>query len=61
MGGTYKDLEDWQKAIDLVIDIYSVYTRVPSREELLRVDLRRLRRAVVSIASNIAEGKGRDV
>ena len=58
MGGTYKDLVVWQKAMALVTDIYRSTQEFP-REELYGLTSR-LRRAVVSIASNIAEGKGRD-
>ena len=33
MSGTYKDLEVWQKAMDLVVDVFAA-TRAFSREEL---------------------------
>src|SRR5580765_3070336 len=53
----YKDLEVWQKAVDLVVDTYQITKRFPSDERFGLVI--QLRRASVSIASNIAEGRGR--
>jgi four helix bundle protein len=53
----YKDLEVWQKAVDLVVDTYRITKRFPSDERFGLVV--QLRRASVSIASNIAEGRGR--
>ena len=57
MSGTYEDLTGWQKAIQLVLFIYSVTKRFP-QDEIYGLTAQ-LRRAAVSIASNIAEGKGR--
>ncbi len=57
MSGSYRDIKAWQKAIDLVVDIYSC-TRAFPREEVYGL-ARQLRRAAVSVPSNIAEGKGR--
>ena len=57
MSGSYREIKVWQKAIELVADIYSC-TRSFPREELYGL-AGQLRRAAVSIASNIAEGKGR--
>jgi len=57
MSGSYREIKVWQKAIELVVDIYSC-TRSFPREELYGL-AGQLRRAAVSIASNIAEGKGR--
>jgi four helix bundle protein len=54
---TYRDLIAWQKAMDLVEEIYKV-TRGFPKEEVYALTSQ-LRRAVVSIASNIAEGHGR--
>jgi len=56
MSGSYRDIKAWQKAIELVVEVYSS-TWFP-REELYGL-ANQLRRASVSIASNIAEGKGR--
>jgi four helix bundle protein len=57
MSSTYKDLIVWQRAIDLVEKIYQITRRFP-HEELYGL-VSQLRRAAVSIASNIAEGQGR--
>ena len=57
MSGTYKDLEAWQRAMELVFEIYRCTSNFP-REEIFGLTSQ-LRRAAVSIASNIAEGKGR--
>jgi four helix bundle protein len=57
MNGSYRDIEAWQKAIELVIDIHSC-TRGFPREEVYGL-ASQLRRAAVSVASHIAEGKGR--
>lgn len=57
MGGTYSDLAAWQAAMDLVEDVYGI-TRGFPREELYTLTSQ-LRRAAISIPSNIAEGKGR--
>jgi four helix bundle protein len=48
----------WQRAIDLVEKIYRLTQRF-SREELYGLTSQ-LRRAAVSVASNIAEGQGRN-
>ena len=57
MSGSYREIKVWQKAIELVVDIYSC-TRSFPKEEMFGLTSQ-LRRAAVSIASNIAEGKGR--
>jgi four helix bundle protein len=57
MSSIYKDLIVWQRAIDLVEKIYQITRRFP-HEELYGL-VSQLRRAAVSIASNIAEGQGR--
>ena len=54
---SYQDLIAWQKAMDLVIEIYEVSHQFP-REEIFALTSQ-LRRAAVSIPSNIAEGQGR--
>ena len=53
----YKDLIAWQKAMDLVEDIYRLSGKFP-REEIYGLTSQ-IRRAVVSVPSNIAEGQGR--
>jgi len=52
----YKDLKVWQKSRELVKIIYSVTTKFP-KEETYGLTLQ-IRKASVSIASNIAEGSG---
>lgn len=54
---SYQELIAWQKAMDLAEAVYRE-TRVFPREELYGLTSQ-LRRAVTSIASNIAEGQGR--
>lgn len=56
-GRSYRDLEVWQKAMDLVTDIYSTTNSFPDTEKFGLTN--QLRRAAVSIPSNIAEGQGR--
>ena len=57
MAHSYKDLVAWQKAVDLVTEIYRM-TRSFPRDEIYGLTSQ-LRRAAVSIPSNIAEGQGR--
>ena len=57
MSGTFRDLKCWQKAFDLAFNVYSATKRFP-REETYGL-VAQMRRAAVSVASNIAEGKGR--
>ena len=47
----------WQKAMDLVVLVYKITARFP-KEELFGLT-RQLRKAAVSIPSNVAEGQGR--
>ena len=54
--GSYKDLRVWQQAMDMVIEIYEAVQRFPRYERSGLSD--QLRRAAVSVPSNIAEGKG---
>lgn len=54
---SHKDLIVWQKAMDLVVLIYELTLKFP-RSELYGITSQ-MRRAVVSIPSNIAEGWGR--
>jgi four helix bundle protein len=57
MSGTYRDLKAWQAAMALVREIYRLTREFP-KEETYGLTIQ-LRKAAVSIASNIAEGKGR--
>lgn len=54
---SYRDLKVWQKAIDLSLAIYKLTEKFPQSEIYGLTS--QLRRASVSIASNIAEGYGR--
>jgi four helix bundle protein len=57
MSGTFRDLKVWQSAFALAFDVYKS-TRCFPREETYGLTSQ-IRRAAVSVASNIAEGKGR--
>lgn len=57
MPGSYKDLLAWQKAMDLVVEVYRLTQMFPAAEQFGLVN--QLRRAAVSVPSNIAEGQGR--
>lgn len=54
---TYKDLVVWQKSIELVVEIYRITALFPVEERFGLVS--QMRRAAVSIPSNIAEGYAR--
>jgi len=54
---SYQDLIAWQKAISLVTDVYALTADFPGHEIYGLTS--QLRRASVSIPSNIAEGHGR--
>jgi four helix bundle protein len=54
---SYKDLIVWQKAMDFADEVYKL-TKLFPKEELYSLT-NQIRRAVVSIPSNIAEGKDR--
>ena len=53
---SYRDLRVWQQAMQLSADVYRVTTEFPKHE--LYGLTNQLRRASVSVPSNIAEGKG---
>jgi four helix bundle protein len=53
----YRDLLVWQKAMQLAVDVYRVTRDFPDGERFGLTT--QLQRAVVSVASNIAEGQGR--
>ena len=57
MSHRYKDLIAWQKAKTLAGDVYRATDSFPSNEIYGLTS--QMRRAVVSVASNIAEGQGR--
>lgn len=54
---SYRDLVVWQKAMDLVIAVYELTSKFP-KEEVYGITSQ-MRRAAISIPSNIAEGKYR--
>jgi len=54
----HEDLVAWQKAMDLVIQVYDVTKQFPADERFALTD--QIRRPVISIPSNIAEGHGRE-
>ena len=57
MGQSFRDLVVWQRAIELTLAVYKLTTHFPDSERFGLTN--QLRRASVSIASNIAEGYGR--
>ena len=54
----YKQLKVWEKAIDLVVDIYKATADFPKEEKYGLIS--QMRRSAVSVPSNIAEGAGRN-
>lgn len=54
---SFRDLVAWQKAVDLCQTVYEVSKRFPADERFGLVA--QIRRAAVSVPSNIAEGYGR--
>lgn len=54
---SYKELIVWQKAMDLAVEVYRLTDLFPKSEIYGIVS--QMRRAAVSIPSNIAEGYGR--
>lgn len=54
---THKDLLVWKKSIEFVTEVYKITSTFPSEEKFGLVS--QLRRASVSIPSNIAEGAAR--
>lgn len=57
MAESYENLVAWQKAMEMVTRIYEASQAFP-RDEIYGLTSQ-LRRAAVSVAANIAEGKGR--
>lgn len=55
---SFRDLEVWKKAMDLVVVCYQISRRLPPSE--LYGLTSQIQRAAVSIPANIAEGHGRD-
>jgi four helix bundle protein len=57
MGQSYRDLIVWQRAVQMSVAIYTLTSAFP-RDEFYGLT-NQLRRAGVSVASNIAESYGR--
>jgi four helix bundle protein len=57
MAQAFQDLLVWQRAVEMTVKIYQLRQSSP-REEIYGLTSQ-LRRAAVSVASNIAEGRGR--
>ena len=55
---SYRDLEVWKLSIDFVKKVYQVTHYFPDSEKFGLIN--QIRRAAVSIPSNIAEGQGRN-
>jgi four helix bundle protein len=55
---SFKKLIVWQKAMQLVEEVYKLMIFLPNNERYALTD--QIRRSVVSIPSNIAEGRGRN-
>ena len=53
----HKELEVWQKAFELVLDVYKIVEKLPKNEKFVLSD--QVRRSAISIPSNIAEGHDR--
>jgi len=53
----YQDLIVWQKAMDVAAEVYKVVKKLPKEETFVLST--QMRRAAVSIPSNIAEGQSR--
>ncbi len=58
MASDFKKLLVWQKSMDLTCAIYEAVKKLPPEERYSLSD--QMRRAAVSVPSNIAEGQGRD-
>ena len=57
MAKDYRELEVWQLSMGLCESVYGLLRKFPAEEKYALCD--QLRRAVISIPSNIAEGNGR--
>ena len=54
---SYRDLDVWQRSVDICVKIYQVSDKFPASEQYGLTS--QLRRSAVSLASNIAEGHSR--
>ena len=55
---SYRELTVWQKAMELAEEVYRLVKKLPKEETYALSD--QMRRAAVSVPSNIAEGHGRE-
>ena len=55
---SYRDLEVWQKAMDLVVESYRLTSLLPKSETYGLPS--QIQRAAASVPANIAEGHGRE-
>ncbi len=54
---SFESLKAWQEARSLVVDVYQLLDKFPKFEKYALCD--QLRRSIVSVPSNLAEGSGR--
>jgi four helix bundle protein len=57
MGESFRDLAVWQRAVAMSLEVYKLTSAFPDSERFGLTN--QLRRAAVSVASNVAEGYGR--
>jgi four helix bundle protein len=55
---SYRDLKVWQKAMDVIVECYKLTEMLPPSENFGLIS--GVRRAAILVASNIADGKGRN-
>ena len=53
----YKELEVWQRGVDLAVQVYQITRTFPAEEKFGLIS--QIQRAAISIPANIAEGWGR--
>src|ERR1700733_6566376 len=58
MGNSFRDLDVWHLGVELAETVYRITARFPKAELFCLTS--QMRRAAVSIPSNIAEGRARD-
>lgn len=57
MAYSFENMKAWQVARILVVDVYRLLNEFPNSEKYALCD--QIRRAIVSVPSNLAEGSGR--
>ena len=55
---SFRDLDVWQLGMDLVVEVYKLCRALPPEERFALTE--QLRRAVISVPSNVAEGFSRN-